>query len=135
MDHSTIWASPLKHQDPIDEATLAQGQRLAEATACWLAANMDDFVLLYSIVKDFQRERIRGRIRDRVIAEAIRRGSPRFEAEGFKFANALWAGITRYMCVLDNSLLDNPITLHKSAIDAYGLPAIRWPEDIKRRAA
>lgn len=84
------------------------GRRLAEKTAAWVEANRDDFEGIYRIVKDFQRQGKRGRLQDRVVAEALVRGV-RYEADDFKMANGLWAGITRYLVLYDPTLEGNPV--------------------------
>ena len=120
------WTSPnYEGRAPWTVQACLNGQKMAEQTARWIEKNEDDFYALYAIVKEFQAKGFRGRLRDRVVTEAMNRGV-RFEDKGYMFANGLWAGITRYMVVMDPTLKDDPIEFLPSDIDNYGLVPIEF---------
>ena len=104
---------------------ISNGRRLAEDTAAWMEANDDVFFKLYGFVKTMQVDERCGRVRDRVAAwcfdQSIIVGN-----EQYRFANPLWAGISRYMVLYDESLLNAPIVFHDSDIDCYGLLPVSY---------
>lgn len=126
---SKPWTSPnYSNRLPWTAKSHENGRRLAEATARWIEKNQSDFIAIYNIVKQMQHDGVKRRVREQVIARAMAKGV-RFADGDFKFANSLWAGITRYLVVLDPSLAGNPIEFSQSDIDCYGLV----PIELKRK--
>ena len=118
------WPSPnAKNRDCWTSDNFLNGERLAKQTARWIEKNQQDFFTIYNIVKDLQAHGFKGRLRDRVTVEGMKRGA-QFADDGYKFANGLWAGIARYLVILDPSLEDNPVEMGKSDIDVYGLEPV-----------
>lgn len=101
------------------------GRRLAENTAAWMEGNKEAFFAIYRYVKTMQAEENFGRVRDRVAAwcvdNLIKVGN-----DDFRFSNDYWAGISRYLVIYDDSLLDAPIIFRDSDIDCYGLPPVSY---------
>ena len=109
----------------VDDERRENGKKLAFDAHRWVEANEDAFKLIHHFVKH---QAGKGRMRDRVAVFCIQHGI-RVEDEPYKFANAYWAGIARYLVVYDQSLLRDKITLADSDIDAYGLPEVSWMEE------
>jgi len=128
MTTQNLWPSPNeKCKNPFTSESYLNGRKLIERTAEWIGKNTSDFIAIYNYVKDLQASGFRGRVRDRVIAEGMVHGL-KFAEDGYTFANDLWAGIARYLVVLDPSLMGSPIEFRQSDIDGYGLVPIDFPE-------
>lgn len=124
MTTPNLWPSPNEAaRKPFDSESYLNGAVLANRAAKWIEGHHQDFLDIYRIVKNIQREGIRGRLWDRIVAEAMKRGI-HIEDGGFTFANDLRAGISRYLVIYDPTLKNNPIQFSQSDIDVYGLPPI-----------
>lgn len=109
--------------------SIRRGRRMAEASASWMEANREGFEGIYRYVKLLQAGRFRGRVRDRVAAWCVDHRITVGPGEDYRFANGVWAGISRYLVVRDRSLDGAPIVLRDSDIDCYGLlPVSYLPE-------
>ena len=118
------WTSPYyEGRSPWTSESCLNGQKLATEIAHWIEKHPVEFNGLFRIVKDMQKLHIKGCVRDRVRVEAMVRGIE-VESDDAKFAHAYWAGISRYMVMLDPSLKGNPIEFKRSDIDNYGLVPI-----------
>ncbi len=113
-----VWASPyVVGSCAYFNTNRANGEKLALKTADWMRKNQEKFESIYLIVKELQAQGpvcrdLRGKVADM---------GGKLEADGFKFANALWAGVARYLAIRDSSLINNPIVFRPSDIDAFGL--------------
>lgn len=101
------------------------GKALAEMTARWMAAHEHEFREMLGYVKSLQALGKKGRLRDRVAVWCMQHGIT-VEEDGYKFANAYWAGISRYMALVDPTLVGAPIRFADSDIDCYGLPSVGY---------
>ena len=101
------------------------GRRLIERTARWMEGNKAAFFAIYRYVKTMQSEENSGRVRDRVAAWCV---DNLFKVgdDDFRFSNDFWAGISRYLVMYDESLLDAPITFRDSDIDCYGMHPVSY---------
>ena len=122
----TVWKSPYSVRGcRFFNLSKANGEKLARQTADWMQKNREDFFALYELVKEVRAVGYKGHLRDQVVARAYNTPT-RFRDGTFEFAHAIWAGITRYMALMDPELIDNPIVFRPSHIDAYGLEPIDW---------
>ena len=110
------------------------GRELAHKTHTWMANHKDTFFALYGFVKKLQSEGFKGRVRDRVAVHCMMRGIELGD-DPYKFGNAYWAGVARYMALYDPSLIDAPLTFHDSDIDCYGLLPVGYLPNLGKVAA
>lgn len=108
-------------------ANIADGRKMAVDAHAWMESHEADFMALLGFVRGLRARGVKGRVRDHAalfcIDHRIKVGT------GSKaFANALWAGIERYMVLLDPSLEGYPIRMTDSVIDCYGLIPVSWME-------
>lgn len=117
--------SPFERTFPINGEKLDQGRRLALDTHKWMEHHKDAFLVIYTYVKVLQINGVKGRIRDRVARFCIDHGI-KVGDDSYRFANAYWAGISRYLVLYDKSLKYDPIEAGNSAIDCWGLYPVSW---------
>ncbi len=118
--------SPYKSECMVsDQDTLHRGELMAADVARWMEKNKDAFYFILATVQDIRARGQRGRIRDYVATECIRAGFKVGETS-FGFGNAYWAGIARYLVLVDPRLMNNPVMLSESCLDAYGLLPISY---------
>ena len=109
----------------VSDADLRDGKAIAENSARWMETHEDAFYAMLGYVKRLQASGVRGRLRDRVAVWYMAHEAD-FESRGYRFANADWAGICRYMALADPSLVDDPIKFADSKIDCYGLLTVSY---------
>lgn len=100
--------------------SIANGRELARKAKGWMERNQGAFFELYKFVKSLQAQEKVGRVRDRVAVYSMQRGI-QLGDDPYKFGNAYWAGIARYMALYDPSLIDAPLKFNDSDIDCHGL--------------
>lgn len=122
-----MWESP-NQSDPRDDGSLANGRKLSAQAKQWMDAHHDEFMLIYTYVKSLQERGQRGRIRDRVALFCCENGITVGSGKSHMFANAVWAGVARYMAHMDPSLVGNPLEFSYSDIDCSGLYPVEWME-------
>lgn len=110
------------------------GRRLIERTARWMEGNKSAFFAIYRYVKTMQSEENSGRVRDRVAAWCVD-NLIKVGDDDFRFSNDFWAGISRYLVIYDDSLLDAPIIFRDSDIDCYGLLPVSYLPTTHRKDA
>lgn len=103
------------------------GRKLADETKRWMESHEQAFWQMMRYVKTLQREGIKGRLRDRVSTYCVDNNINTSNSQ-YRFANELWAGISRYMVLIDPSLKYNPIEANTSCIDLFGLYPISYLE-------
>lgn len=114
--------------------TINNGRKLAEDTADWMERSKKGFETIYKYVKSLQSKNFKGRVRDRVATFCVDHRITVGSGHDYRFANPLWAGISRYLVLHDPSLDGAPILMHDSDIDCYGLLPISYlPETQERR--
>ena len=119
-----VWPSPYTPLGASwDAEAMEHGRIMAEETADWIDKNPVAFYELFGIVQQIRRDQKKGYLRDRVKIEATDRGLG-FGDKMFRRKNGLWAGLVRYMALVDSTLIGDPIRFNKSCIDGYGLPAV-----------
>lgn len=101
---------------------VAAGELMARECHTWMESHENEFRSMLRYTKALQTRDAMRRLRDRVMAWGLTNGIIREP-----FANALWAGIVRYMVIADPSLLES-VRLCASSIDAYGLYPVSWME-------
>lgn len=105
--------------------SIMAGRKMALDAKTWMERNKDAFFAIYGFVKSLQSQEKVGRVRDRVAVFCMERGIKVVD-EPYKFANAKWAGIARYMALYDPSLIDAPLKFNDSDIDCYGLMPVSY---------
>lgn len=116
----------------LDGDEFKRGRRLAQRTYKWMREHKATFFTLYEVVKNLQRRGVKACARDQVKAYCEAHNIRVSDNPGVLFDNSLWAGISRYLVLHDQSLRKNPIALRKSNIDYYGLYAIAYlPETME----
>ena len=109
-------------------ATIESGKKMARDVRDWMERNEDAFWAILGYVKDMQRKGVTGRVRDRVAVYCIT-NAIEVDDDPYKFANAKFAGIARYMALIDPTLVNDPLRFNDSVIDCYGLlPVSYLPE-------
>lgn len=107
---------------------LVNGRAMARMTNTWMENHKDAFFEIYSFVKSLQAQEKVGRVRDRVAVFCMAKGI-HLGYDPYKFGNAYWAGIARYLALYDPSLVGAPLKFNDSDIDCYGLlPVSYLPE-------
>jgi hypothetical protein len=109
--------------------SIAAGRKMALEAKSWMERNKDAFFEIYGFVKSLQSQEKVGRVRDRVAVFCMERGINVLD-EPYKFANAKWAGIARYLALYDPSLMDAPLKFADSDIDCYGLMPVSYLPDL-----
>ena len=112
------------------EATVKAGMRMAADVRAWMEGNEDAFWTILRFVKGLQGSHVGGRVRDRV-AVMLMASNVHVDDDPYKFANAKFAGIARYMALVDPSLVGAPLKLNDSVIDCYGLLPVSWLEGVR----
>lgn len=105
---------------PTDEQRAA-GELMARECQAWMEAHENEFRAMFAFVRALKARGKVGRLRDRVMAWAFTNGMCG------NFTNGLWAGVVRYMVIIDPSLLE-VVRLADSNIDAWGLYPVTWME-------
>ena len=111
------------------EATVKAGMRMAADAQAWMEGNEDAFWAILVFVKGLQGRHVAGRVRDRV-AVMLMANSVHVDDDPYKFANAKFAGIARYMALVDPSLVGAPLKFNDSVIDCYGLLPVSYLEGL-----
>ena len=101
------------------------GRALAIKAQGWMERNGHAFFELYRFVKRLQAEERIGRVRDRVAVWCMAHGIEVGD-DPYKFGNAYWAGIARYIALYDPSLVGAPLKFHDSDIDCYRLLPVSY---------
>ena len=104
--------------------TVAAGIQQAKRARDWMEGHEGEFKAIAIHLAALNRASKRGYMRDRVKIWCADHGV-RVEGDGFRFANALWAPLSRYLALYDPSLHDM-LGMHDSAIDCVGLLPVSW---------
>lgn len=104
--------------------TVAAGMAQARRAAEWMEGHEREFMALVGCCRDMRRRGRRGYMRDRAKIWCADHGVS-VEGDGFRFANALWAALARYIALYDPALHDM-LEMHDSAIDCVGLLPVSW---------
>lgn len=107
---------------------LIKGRNLARRSLMWMESNQQAFFAIYSFLKKLQKEKTKGRVRDRVAAYCIDKGIN--VGDSYAFNNDFWAAISRYAVLFDPSLLSDPVKFRDSDIDCYGLLPVSYLPDL-----
>lgn len=118
------WPSPHQRETLcIDADTLARGRYLSHKVALWVENNEASFMAIFGCCRrahdDGATARARGIVENFCSDNNIKVGDG---PNGFD--NTVFAGITRYMVLIDPSLEGAPIEFRDSCIDCYGLVPI-----------
>ena len=105
--------------------TLDAGRRMARECRDWMEKNKGAFYSIYGYIKSLQGSNVKGRVRDRVAVYCMTYGVS-VDDDPYKFANGKFAGIARYMALIDPSLIGAPLRFNDSVIDCYGLLPISY---------
>ena len=116
------WPSPHKRKSVVTSgARINNGRGLASQAARWMESHEESFWKICGFCKTVKG----GRLRDRVALYCLDNGisvGPKPRA----FGNDYWAGIARYIVLVDPTLEDNPIKMEDSDIDCYGLVPVSY---------
>ncbi|MBQ1450553.1 MAG: hypothetical protein IIZ12_06460 [Eggerthellaceae bacterium] len=107
------------------DATVKAGMRMAAEVKAWMEDNEDAFWTILGFVRGLQGKHVGGRVRDRV-AVMLMANNVHMDDDPYKFANAKFAGIARYMALIDPSLVGAPLKFSDSVIDCYGLLPVSY---------
>lgn len=122
--------SPYVTERTMSAAHIESGREMATKVHRWMEANEAAFRKIYGFVKEMQRTGGRGRVRDRVAAFCVDQ-SIEVGDEPYTFNNTWWAGISRYLVLHDQTLLEDPIRFRDSDIDCYGLLPVSYLPEIE----
>lgn len=113
-------------------ARIDAGRAMALEVRAWMESHEDDFRAMHGFVRNLRENGVRGRVRDHV---ALFCADMRIQVgDGpTAFKNGLWAGIERYMVLIDPPLGEYPIRMMDSVIDCYGLLPVSWLPEIGGR--
>jgi len=109
----------------VTDQTIKAGARMANDVWAWMECNKGAFFEIYDFVKSLQARHTTGRVRDRVAVHCMTHGIE-VDDDPYKFANAKFAGIARYMALMDPSLMDAPLRFNDSLIDCFGLLPVSY---------
>lgn len=109
--------------------TIGKGRAMARETWRWMEANEGSFMAVLRYVQGLKARGVKGRLRDRVAIFCADNGIEVGE-NGRLFTNGTFAGIVRYMVLLDPSLDGGPVVMNDSYIDCYGLLPVSWLPEI-----
>lgn len=111
--------------------SIEAGRKAALEARAWMERNRDAFFDIYGFVKKLQSQEKVGRVRDRVAVFCMERGIE-VDDGPYRFANARWAAIARYMALYDPSLVDAPLAFNDSDIDCYGLLPVSYLPELRK---
>lgn len=107
--------------------TLDEGRKLAYDTHRWMESHESAFRSILRFTQSLKQKKVKGRLRDRVAVYCMDNNIRTGNGE-YRFGNALWAGVSRYMVLVDPSLKYNPVDAKESVIDVYGLLPVSYLE-------
>ena len=116
--------SPCAYTRKVDGKAIASGREIARKTHDWMVANQEGFEAILGFVKSLQSSEKVGRVRDQVAIFSVDHKIS--VGRGYMFDNTLWAGVGRYLVLVDPSLHGAPIVFKESAVDCYGLLPVSW---------
>lgn len=122
--------SPYVTERTMSAAHIESGREMATKVHRWMEVNEAAFRKIYGFVKEMQRTGSKGRVRDRVAAFCVDQ-SIEVGDEPYTFNNTWWAGISRYLVLHDQTLLEDPIRFRDSDIDCYGLLPVSYLPEIE----
>ena len=108
-----------------NEATIEAGRKMSRDAKSWMERNRDAFFEILGYVRELQGRGVKGRIRDRVCVFCMVNAIDVDDAPQ-KFKNGMFAPLSRYMGLVDPSLIDNPLKFNDSVIDCYGLLPVSY---------
>lgn len=126
-------ASPHKRNSLIKTGeNINNGRKLATEVHRWMEKNRDGFFAVLKYVQSLKKQKKIGRVRDRVAVWCLNNGV-QIGTSNYRFANPLWAGIARYMLLVDDSLNGHPIVCNDSDIDCFGLFPVSYLPQTHRK--
>lgn len=125
--------SPHRRSFVLSGARLRKGRALAVSAKRWMEGNEPVFRALYGYMKQLQGEGARDNLRSRALLwlEDTGQSTP----GGRKLWNGDWAGVERYMVLLDPTLDGDPVSMRDSWIDCFGLLPVSWLPDLSDNPA
>ena len=107
------------------EATIEAGMKMALEVRSWMERNKEAFFAILGYLESLHAREVSGRVRDRVAVFCMQHGIM-VDDDPYRFANAKFAGISRYMALMDPTLIGAPLRFNDSVIDCYGLLPVSY---------